>query len=457
MTPSDDHNQSFPELALDGKRSPSASSGAAESLGRGLTSDELSLTDRVGVRLGTELRGVVESLNLRDRSVRGVAETLGIGRGISERMLAASRQGLSGREVIANSPGTEGLQMLVSSLRDRIADPALCDRVEAAIQEFMKLMRRLGPSHSKLLSRLREAAMEREEFDDTRDYYETLRRRAFRINRELCGTEIGFHGLVALSRPSPTEPGMIEAAGATALLRCQSRRGGLPLVVSASYTGPEHYAPDVFGGAVRRSESSKQWTPAGTLLEDFSTSPLPVVTARGPRKAVTNVIDTAPGSQWPVDVVIGRRFPAVPTSRGSGEPFFNTVARIRTPAQRLVFDLYVHASMTTPSGPVLAAYYWAPAITGNPSKDWAEQQPGTPRLQLLGRGLSHATHPAWPRHGELAQRAFRRLGWDQDEFVGFRADVSYPLWGASYFLTFDYSEDPQPSESNNQAPAKAGG
>lgn len=389
--------------------------------------------------MGAEFRGVIDALQSQGPSVRSLSETLRIGRNISERMLAAAKHGISGRQVIMNSPGVEGLGLLAGALRERLDNPAISDRVEAAAREFVRLIHRLGPSHARLQARLRASAMEHHELDRAQDYFDALRRGAFKTNRELCGTEVRFHGLIALCRPSPDEPGKIEAAGATALLGCRSRRGGLPLVVTASYTGPEHYPPDAFGGAVRTSEESQPWVPAGTLLESFSTTPLPIVTARGPKKAVTNVIDTAPGSRWPVDVVIGRRFPPVPTSRGGREPFFNTLARVRTPAQRLVFDLYVHPSMVTPLGPTLAAYYWSPAISGDPGKDWAEQQPGTPRLQLLGRGLSRASHPAWPRHGELALHVFQTLGSAPDEFVGFRADIPYPLWGASYCITFDYS------------------
>ena len=433
-------NQASPEPTAAEPLDPSAFAISRLSETRPLTSDDLALVDRVGQRLNIELRAALQALDLPERTVRTVAESLAIGRNVSERALAAARPGISGREVIEESPGVEGLRILAIAIRERRLAAALCDRVDAAIEEFVRLIQRLGPSHAKLQASLRNAALSHAPYDQTSGYFEDLRKRAFRVNRDLCGTEIQTHTCITLARPLPSDPGMMEAAGVSALLGSRSRHGGTPLVISASYAGAENYAPDTFAGAVRHAASAQQWTPAGTLLEDFSTSPLPRVTARGPRKAVVNVIDAAPGTKWPVDIVIARRFPPVPHTRVSEDKCFNTVTRIRTPAQRLVFDLYVHKSMTTPAGPLFTAFYWSQATTGDPAKDWAEQLPGTPPLQLLGRGLQHAAHPAWTRHGELARTIFDRLDWPADEFVGFRADIPFPVWAASYCITFDYTD-----------------
>ena len=58
----------------------------------------------------------------------------------------------------------------------------------------------------------------------------------------------------------------------------------------------------------------------------------------------------------------------------------------------------------------------------------------------LGRGLERAATDAWSRYGELMRSAFERLGWNADDFVGFRAEVAYPMWGAAYFAVFDYAK-----------------
>jgi len=57
---------------------------------------------------------------------------------------------------------------------------------------------------------------------------------------------------------------------------------------------------------------------------------------------------------------------------------------------------------------------------------------------VLGRGLGQVATGANPRHEELTRAMFDRLGWRRDDFIGYRAEVEYPLWGGAYFAVFTW-------------------
>ena len=57
---------------------------------------------------------------------------------------------------------------------------------------------------------------------------------------------------------------------------------------------------------------------------------------------------------------------------------------------------------------------------------------------MLGRGLGQVATDANPRHEELTRAMFDRLGWRRDDFIGYRAEVEYPLWGGAYFAVFTW-------------------
>jgi hypothetical protein len=36
------------------------------------------------------------------------------------------------------------------------------------------------------------------------------------------------------------------------------------------------------------------------------------------------------------------------------------------------------------------------------------------------------------------QHVFERVGWDPEQFVGYRCEVAYPVWQAAYCMLFDF-------------------
>jgi len=64
--------------------------------------------------------------------------------------------------------------------------------------------------------------------------------------------------------------------------------------------------------------------------------------------------------------------------------------------------------------------------------------PSQPRLELLGYGLDRMHTASYPRQRELATFLFDHLGWDPNDFVGFRCELPHPIWRAGYCMSFEY-------------------
>lgn len=104
----------------------------------------------------------------------------------------------------------------------------------------------------------------------------------------------------------------------------------------------------------------------------------------------------------------------------------------------------VHKSVTT-GPPKNALPTWNPGVYrsnvgGQPDEQklWHERLPIPITLELLGRGLANSPTRAWPRHAEFVAWMFERLGWNPNEFLGYRGAQTYPMWQCYYEIGFEF-------------------
>ncbi len=45
----------------------------------------------------------------------------------------------------------------------------------------------------------------------------------------------------------------------------------------------------------------------------------------------------------------------------------------------------------------------------------------------------------WSRHGEATRRAFDLLGYTWGDYVGYRLEQTYPVWGSAAVIVMDYT------------------
>jgi hypothetical protein len=238
-------------------------------------------------------------------------------------------------------------------------------------------------------------------------------------------------------RQAPDDPTMLERALAKGLIGSMVTPGGLPMLLSSGDTlkGDD----EVRNVTLLNRDAAKGRTPEA-ILRPFTTDPLPMVTARGRGGTLQQIIDPQAGAAaGPIDVVTAVRGRHPMMDVDTGRPTLDTVwSLVSCPTARLILDVYLHADMERRFRPSIEALLWSATLDISEEQRWAVRLPSQPRLQLLGRGTSHAASELYPRHAELTRYFFDHIGWDPEEYLGFRCEMVYPIWRAGYCMGFEY-------------------
>ena len=110
-------------------------------------------------------------------------------------------------------------------------------------------------------------------------------------------------------------------------------------------------------------------------------------------------------------------------------------ARIITPVERLVFDLYVHRSFR--ASETFRTYacteLFGPMRTEPPLLSWSRI-----RLPAQVGHIPHGTRlPEVPRHLEMTERVFETVDLDPADFQLFRAELAHPPIHSIFFYEFE--------------------
>jgi hypothetical protein len=166
------------------------------------------------------------------------------------------------------------------------------------------------------------------------------------------------------------------------------------------------------------------------LMSDFCSKPLPDTRIEIGRDGLTRyeLAEGPVGSTANATCVVGlygrnfaRRYRAPNDSLG--EHF----ARLNTPVETLIHDLFVHRDLTYAMAPEIQLYSQLP---GGPVFPAAGRDQGTlavydPIIQL-GGGPPDVVTPEFSKYPRMVRAVFERLGWRAEEFRGFRFRLRYP-------------------------------
>ncbi|MEO0651710.1 MAG: hypothetical protein AAFZ65_13625 [Planctomycetota bacterium] len=262
--------------------------------------------------------------------------------------------------------------------------------------------------------------------------------RLFEAAREVTGRASDCWVAVYVYRPCPDDPSRVEVLRAYGLRGHSARRDAVPLVVHNFSSGIDD--PDGDPRFANLEQARAEGRTPTIVLENFTSSPPPLVTARQPGEFLVQSIDApSPSGGAPVDLMLATRssFP----HPANHDPHLEEVwALVNFPARHLLLDVYLHPDLARRSVPSLDAHLWGPDFSQQVGDRWQTRFSHTPPLQLLGSGIRTAGPAAFPRLPELTAELFARSELDPTSYVGFRCDVPYPLWRAGYCVTFDFSE-----------------
>ncbi|HLO39912.1 MAG TPA: hypothetical protein VK176_02740 [Phycisphaerales bacterium] len=416
-----------------------------------LTDDERSLAAQVGRRLRSELGALILQLPPTFQTASGLEKVLGIHRAVSHRFFTAVRGTEDDLALLARLPGVEGLRQCLAAAREKLssAPATVIASAEAAIESYAGLIAALGGSQARLISRLQAVSGSGGNGGNgvPRGRREDLRQTLFETISELYGFRIACRSRVTILRENPDRPKELEYVHARVAVGYRS-----PGLVKMPLVQPVWFTSMVgFDGKpveVRYcSLDNVPFTaaPAEGLLEEFCTKPLPLLTANDIDGRLVQVIDPRGVAEenngnGSFDVAIAYRISTLGILPSlQRPPIHDEVILIREPVERMVADVYLHRSLMRGCTPSLSVLMGRGG--GSIPDRWYDRVEGAPLLSLLGRGLTNVHSATWSRHGEFIGHVFERLGWDPYDFVGFRCDESYPIWGAEYVMSFDYGSE----------------
>jgi hypothetical protein len=402
---------------------------------------------RVAERLRSEFGTILRALPPECRTIVGVAEELQIPRPGCQRLLRALRSRGSVVESLTFYPGVRGLQQIVNAARRRGLDDSIVAGAEAAVRQFADLTIDCGGSQSRLNFAVAAALLECEAAPADSGPELAKRHRAFAGWRHVTRRSFETQLAVYIYRPVKGNEALIHSVTAMGMIGINRDASALPLCVASSSTpSDETHSHTV------ESLPGLSGLPI-SIMPDFSSSPPPEMTVRRQPGRVTVMMDPLPGEA--TDVVLARRFTEIthPAFEEPRQQFCWLLSE--GPSRNLLMQVYMHRSMARASIPTADAYFvGSRGVVGGSQPDangemqvetpafrWFDRLPDGPRLEQLGSGIGRSDHASYPRSGELCAELFRRHAWDPDEFVGVQCHVRYPVWGAQYLISFDFSSD----------------
>jgi hypothetical protein len=423
-------------------------------LGGVLGPRDIAIAERVAGRLRAELRAVLSSLPPDARGASALARHLGIERTTCQRLVSALEQA-PGVELLVRLPGLEGLRVLLEALRGAAVDVEDLAACESAVEEFAQFLKRVGRSKA-ALGRILLAPAAQQSAPRTsrqaalRSHLE--QRQAFHeAAADLAGRWSDLHSAIWCIGPSVEDPQQRVNVYLCGFIGHESRSVAMPLVVAQfgdsarehDARAPAHFATSLDARVVGGASPN-------VLLEEFSSSPRPRITARQTASRVEYCVDTDDEhARGPFDVVIASRVTAFESPQEVAEPPLLEVWSMSTyPARHLVFDVFLHRDLARSSIPSLSTHAWSTGLTAKRDR-WSTRVPNPPRLQVLGSGREAAACEAYPRQVELVGHALDSQGWRDQDFVGFRCEQSFPLWRIGYCMQFDFAPKSGADESSS--------
>lgn len=395
-----------------------------------LTIDEQSRVDRVGLRIGAELRVAINDLPIASRAnARVLARALGLDLALCQSVLDASRVASDGLRTMALLPGKVGTLRFVRGLERRIG--RACETLEIAAEQYALTMDQLGPTQNLVMARLEETLKDPARTHDRIGQWREAREGAFRALSQVANAWSDTVLDVGILQIDATDPSLMMETSLTTQLGLRTRGFGHPISSQAWVTGKDSREVHSQDGVMREPRRP-------LLVREFSTYPLPIVTSRDEGGGNVSMIDISLDSklEW-VDVAQERVASRLPTPNDE-DPLWSSALSSRMPTRRLVSTYFVPRAMAERSIVSAAGYFWHPGLSGDPARHWHEQLPGMMPVEHLDVGIARAGHPTVAPLHRMAEYLFGRCGVSPSDYMGFRMDVEYPIWGAVYYLTFDF-------------------
>lgn len=190
----------------------------------------------------------------------------------------------------------------------------------------------------------------------------------------------------------------------------------------------------VFEAVDPRSQGRDQ----APLIPEFCSQPTPQLRSFVDRtQTCFELVEGPIGNTGAITCVVGTIQRNIPAHRTPGNEWGEHSARIDTPAELLIVDMFFHKdfAFAIPPEPVLYSELGDVATAPGPTRE-RRRLPLNESLEDLGLDPLPIATPEIPRHSQMVRTLFDRMGWSPKDFQGFRIRIAYPAYPTA--LMFRY-------------------
>ncbi|MGD8454523.1 MAG: hypothetical protein PVJ57_22135 [Phycisphaerae bacterium] len=391
--------------------------------------------DRVMRGLAESLSGVLRGLPGNPRRPQALAEFLDLNKSLSSRLCRAVRvpDPFAAAHLM---PGPEALRMLLRAAAGKGVGRSTIVAAEKAVSAFEQLIEHDVGSRDGL------EAVISESLPDARRKFELANKQAmFKAAANLKGMMAEVYWVTFLAHPGK-DAERHDVAGLSGLRGLRRVRPGAAVLVTnrvmATDLGDEAYLT-LDGGRIDGID--------GLLLKPYCSSPLPELDAKQKGSCLYyRLADPGYGPNSAVDLTfaelcrrsIHRYRPA------QGKRISGTWAEVEHPVKTLVFDFLLHQDVWPGCEPELRIYdtiVRGTAEPENPERD-IDLLELDESIELLGRTAAKFRAVEIPNYLDMLRHACGRLGWDVEQFRGYRCRIQYPFYGSQVCMAFNLPESP---------------
>jgi hypothetical protein len=312
---------------------------------------------------------------------------------------------------------------LKAAARCGVPGPVIAEASEAA-EVFEDLVERHAGHRSAFDAMARGLAQGEAEQVQLKD-----RRAAFRANRNIWGisAQASYSCLIYHASEQPGMQDSVLVAGQLGLQRLRPDAR-----ISVGYLWSVHKSEDAARPVGARVTAQQHVD----FIEDFSTSPLPVLSVREVEPKVMEATLDLRGVGRAGAVTYFARHTARAAS-GENTPWWGAIGTCRVPAEVAVHDVMIPRGWSAPSSASAAVYgnLQDPRRAG--ARDSGDRLPCALTLAHLGQDLARLQNPSIPRCPELVAAVLCGMAWQDATYDLFRCVMEYPILHAGIATRVD--------------------
>jgi hypothetical protein len=355
--------------------------------------------------------------------------SMGVDTSQASRLLTALRCG-DPVAAVSRMPKTAGLRRFVKGAKRANVQKDVVERAERAVDRLEKLVRSVGGQAAL-------DAMLAGWIPEVRHAFELRNRQAaFRAMSGLKGVSADVILNTNLVHPGSNDdrPDSAQLMGPIAVRRLRADADVRVTSCRVLEPRPRGADPTALDGRPLDSE------PCSSSLPDFCEPSSPQIRCVRQGLVLNRVLDHAAiGPQSRCTVLFGeihresaRRFTT------PKRPYTGHCYSVEIPTKLLVLDYFVHESLWPHCGPEVRTYDYSPLGAANPNDpsraaDLWRMGETVQHLGAGGRGFALAE---FGRYVEALQHVCGRLGWNLEEFRGYRCRVAYPIYATQICMAF---------------------